>query len=43
MRNGRTYLGGKNLTFPDEMCSGIGFSFPSRGQLSFTEGVWRTP
>jgi hypothetical protein len=32
----------QNLTFPDEMCSGIGFYFPARGQLSCTEGVWRT-
>jgi hypothetical protein len=32
----------KNLTFPDEMCSGIAFYFPARGHISCTEGKWPT-
>jgi hypothetical protein len=31
----------KTFTFPDEMCVGIGFYFPARGQLSCTDGTWR--
>lgn len=31
----------KTLTFPDEMCVGIGFYFPSQGQLSCSDGQWR--
>jgi hypothetical protein len=32
----------KPLTFPDEMCVGIGFYFPSRGQIGCVDGVWPT-
>jgi hypothetical protein len=32
----------KALTFPDEMCVGIGFYFPSHGQIGCVEGVWPT-
>lgn len=32
----------KTLTFPDEMCTGVGFYFPSQGQIACTEGSWPT-
>ena len=30
----------KTLLFPDEMCDGIGFYFPARGQLACSNGSW---
>ena len=32
----------KTLAFPDEMCTGVGFYFPSQGQIACTEGSWPT-
>ena len=32
----------RTLTFPDEMCTGVAFYFPSQGQIACTEGAWPT-
>ena len=31
------------LMFPTEMCVGVGFYFPGRGQISCVDGAWQTP
>jgi hypothetical protein len=31
---------GRTLGFPDEMCAGVDFYFPARGQITCTEGAW---
>lgn len=32
--------GTKTVSFPDEMCDGIGFYFPSQGQIACEDGGW---
>ena len=34
--------GSTAVNFPDEMCTGIGFYFPSQGQLTCNDGTWLT-
>ena len=31
------------LVFPTEMCVGIGFYFPGRGQINCVDGTWPAP